>query len=134
MERCDGVVQETEQQITNSPVASSRLPPATNLISWLPSALTPGNRNRQTCEDRADYTCEGDRHYTPLGASVTGGSVNSLKPEKKLAVISFAHRRLFDPLHCPHDRRIQENHHEALGGDRHEVRTNDEGKDARHSL
>lgn len=115
MEGCDGVVPETEQQITNSPVANSRLPPATNLISWLPGALTPGNRNWQTREDRADYTCEGDRHYTPLRASVTGGSVNSLKPEKKLAVISFAHRRLLDPLHCPHDRRIQENHYEALG-------------------
>lgn len=27
VKRCDGVVQETEQQITNTPVASSKLPP-----------------------------------------------------------------------------------------------------------
>ena len=71
-------------------VGGSKPLPATISINktGCPVLSAQGSRNRQTREGQADYTLVGNQYYTPSRASVKGGPMNILKPEKKLAVIS----------------------------------------------
>ena len=97
-----GVVQGIERRITNPAVASSKLAPATILKNnnGCPVLLALGNRNRQTREGSADYTWQGNRHYTPSWASVKGGPVNILKKKRSSPLSPLSLKAVRSALLC----------------------------------